>query len=205
MTLDPVAIRAALREGRAVDDPAFDTLYPPALRFRSEVHWTPIEVALRVAELLDDAPGGHVLDIGAAVGKVCVVGALTTSLHWHGIERDAPLVRAAQRVARTLEIEDRTTFVAGDAAAIDWSPFGGFYLFNPFAEGRFGHEHSDPALRRQAFAAQVAVAEAKLATVRPGSRVVTYHGFGGELPEGYELVARESIRTDELCLWVRRG
>jgi len=42
--------------------------------------------------------------------------------------------------------------------------------------------------------------ERRLAAARPGTRVVTYHGFGGEMPPGFERVRRDA---DELSLWIR--
>lgn len=204
VTGEALAIQTALRQHQPVADEVFDRVYPRPQRYRSEVHWTPVEVALRVAQLLADAPGGHVLDVGAGVGKACIVGALTTTAVWHGMERDPVMVRTAKRVARQLGVERRTSFLVGEATHLDWSPFGGIYLFNPFAESLFTTAIPDPGARRAAYIAEVTTVEDKLTRARPGTRVVTYHGFGGSVPDGYELVAQEQIREDELCLWVKR-
>ncbi|MBA3819849.1 MAG: class I SAM-dependent methyltransferase, partial [Deltaproteobacteria bacterium] len=111
-----------------VEDEVFDALYPRIQRLRASVHWTPVRIALRVAELLAPAPGGHVLDVGAGVGKVCIIGALGTPLVWHGIERGGAMVRSARNVARRLGVADRTHFIEGDALTLDLAPFGGCYL-----------------------------------------------------------------------------
>ena len=41
----------------------------------------------------------------------------------------------------------------------------------------------------------------QLALARVGTRVVTYHGFGGEMPAGYEVVSRDYCGTD----WIDPG
>jgi SAM-dependent methyltransferase len=196
------AIEAALRQRIHVPDVQFDRLYPRMQRFRSGVHWTPVDVAMRVAELLASAPGGHILDVGSGVGKACIVGALTTSTTWHGVELSTSMVRSARNVARRLGVEERTRFVEGDVLTLDCSVFGGFYLYNPFAEALFKGKR-EQAARRTAFLDEVEAVERKLATTRPGTHVVTYHGFGGDLSEDFELVECEKIGQDEVCLWIR--
>ena len=205
MNPEALAIQTALRQRIAVADQLFDRQYPRTDRYRSEVHWTPIEVALRVAQFLAPSPGGHILDVGAGVGKACIVGALTTPALWYGMERDPRRVLTARRVARRLGVEHRTSFLEGEATLMDWSPFGGFYLFNPFAESLFKRSILEPGGRRSAYIEEVARVERKLADARVDTRVVTYHGFGGALDEHYELVESEPHREGDLCLWIRRG
>ncbi len=197
-------IRQALSRGQELGDEVFDRLYPFSQRTRSSYHWTPIDIALRVCALLEPQRGDLVLDVGAGVGKMCIIGALVTAGTWHGIELDARMVHAAEVAARRLDVAERTQFTVGAAGAIDWAPFSAFYFYNPFAESLF-KSAVDPAIRRGTYLENLAVVEKKLAATRPGTRVVTYHGFGGDVPDGFELVAREPAREDELCLWIRRA
>jgi SAM-dependent methyltransferase len=182
----------------------FDQIYPGEQRERSCLHWTPLDVAQRACALLASEPAARVLDIGAGVGKLCLVGALTTSAHWFGIERDAAMVAAAQAAADALGVTARATFIEGDIDSLDWSVFDAFYLFNPFAEARWAVE-GDRLARRDAFVATVALTEQRLADAAPGTRVVTYHGFGGEMPASYDLAHREPAHEDVLELWIRRA
>lgn len=197
------AIVDALRRRGGVSDDLFDQLFPAGERERSQVHWTPVEVALHAAAMLADAPGGAVLDVGAGVGKVCLIGALTSPARWTGVERSEAMVRIAQRIAVVLGVEHATAFVSGDAADLDWRPFGGIYLYNPFAESLF-ESTDEPLERRVAYHHEVARIEEKLATLRRGAHVVTFHGFGGEMPPGFELVEATPMRGDVLVHWVRR-
>ncbi len=158
----------------ATDQP-FDQLVPEELRHLSRAHWTPIEVAIRAATLLCPTTGTRVLDVGAGVGKLCVVGALSSMGMWCGVEKQAPLVGAARRLARTLNVAENTMFVHGDAFAIDWRDFDAIYLYNPFENPLFvvtgDHGRSE-----------VARVQDRLSSLPERVRVVTFHGFGGVMP-----------------------
>ena len=161
-----------------MDAECFDQVFPAWVRHLANVHFTPVAVAARAAQHLAPAPGTRVLDVGAGVGKFCLVGALVTPGTFYGVERGAALVQAARATAGRLE-QPRACFLHGDMGALDWRGFDAFYLYNPFADldGADG-----------AFDACVRFVRAQLDAARPGSRVATSHGYGGELPPGYRLV-----------------
>jgi hypothetical protein len=175
------------------------------MREKSELHFTPVEVARRAAELLADGPNTRILDVGSAVGKFCIVGAVTVpEAHFIGVERRRHLVSVAARLARRLELAN-VTFACIDAIEIDWSHFDAFYLFNPFAE----HLPNVPSLDEtieldpEYFLFYVRFVRQRLAEARIGTRVVAYHGFGGDPPPGYMLLADEPAGTDRLELWLK--
>jgi len=194
----------ALRNGHAVPDADFDTLYPAGLRRLSEIHWTPVDVALRAARLLVTGSHTRVLDVGAAVGKFCLVGALATPGSFCGVERRAGLSRIALEVAETLRVP-RVRYLGADMADVDWGRFDAFYLFNPF------YENVMPVVcpggrsvpNAELFDGYVGIVEDKLRASRPGTRVVTYHGFGGRFPHGFVRVPTEEPRGSELQLWMK--
>ena len=196
-------IAEALRGGTLLQDLAFDQVFPASQRFRSWLHWTPVEVALRAVALLAPRSVRRVLDVGSGVGKLCLVGAATTQAEWFGIERDGEMVRAANYAAGKLHLADRACFVHGDITSIDWATFDAFYLFNPFAEILLAGDE-DALARRDRYGDNIDFVQNQLAQAATGTRVVTYHGFGGEMPPGFDRVHREGAREDELCLWVRR-
>jgi SAM-dependent methyltransferase len=200
----PERVRAAIRGRHEISDAELDELYPAAHRYRSPVHWTPVDVALLAGEWLAGAPGGNVLDVGSGVGKACHVGALSTDVRWCGVERNGTMVRIANRVAGELAIAPRTTFVHGEALDLDWSAYGGIYMFNPFSEAACAPLPLDPAIRQAAYIHEVLAVERKLVTLYPGARVVTYYGFGGEMPAPFEMVDRRQVHNGFACLWIRR-
>jgi len=204
MTAASAAVLAALRAGSALDDAAFDQLYPDAVGRLSIVHWTPVAVARRAAALLAPIAGMRVLDVGAGAGKLCCLGAVVHAGTWHGIERDPALVAVAIEIARTLEVDHCTRFWAGDALAASWRGYDSVYLYNPFESQRFGGGFARAA-GGAGFSEQVAATQARLAEIAPGTRVVTFHGFGGEMPPGFALAELEEIEGGELALWIKRA
>jgi hypothetical protein len=187
-------------------DEDFDRLLPKIWRTKSQIHFTPVEVAWRAAELLVARPDARVLDVGAAVGKFCLVaGRLYPEALFVGIERRRHLVRIATGLSRRLGLTN-VLFAYGDMVEIDWSMFDGFYLYNPFAEhlpGRAMTLDDTLELHPGYFLFYVQYVRERLAEARVGTRVVAYNGFGGEPPPEYELVVDEVAGADRLELWVK--
>jgi len=185
-------------------DRAFDALLPVELRHLSRVHWTPIDVAIRVATLLAPKPGSRILDVGAGVGKLCLVGAMSSTATWVGVERHEACAFAAERLARDLGIAAQTRFFHGDAFGMDWGGFDALYLYNPFELKLFSESvgPDDPL----AYMAQLGAAEDRLARLRVGTRVVTLNGFGGVMPASYQLLTCERVAQlgVDLVVWIQR-
>lgn len=197
------AVAAALRDRGELDDAVFDQLYPDHVRRLSIVHWTPVAVARRAAALLAPGRGMRVLDVGSGAGKLCCVAAVGHAATWCGIERDPSLVSVAAELAARLGVADRTQFCAGDALEADWREFDSIYFYNPFESQRFGGGFARAA-GSPGFAAEVAATEARLAELVPGTRIVTFHGFGGAMPTDFTLAGLEDVDGGRLALWIKR-
>jgi hypothetical protein len=158
--------------------------------------------------LLVDRPGTRVLDVGAAVGKFCIVGGVSMpEATFVGVERRPHLFQIASDLVRQLALRN-VMFAQGDATEIDWSLFDAFYLFNPFAEHlRDGVPVLDETieLAPACFQFYVQFVRARLAAARIGTRVVVYHGFGAPPPDGYVLAVNEPAGSDRLELWIKTG
>jgi SAM-dependent methyltransferase len=204
MTRHALAIRAALECRAPVSDAELDQVFPDELRDRSHLHWTPVAIATRAAELLAPSPSLRVLDVGAGAGKLCLVGAIVTGAMWWGIEQDAVLVAAANRAAWALDIQRRTRFVHGDGSRLPWDEFDALYFYNPFNTLMLA-PHASPFVRYATIQNTLRRIEQRLASTRVGTRVVTYYGFGGKLPPGYALISREPAGGDALELWIREA
>jgi SAM-dependent methyltransferase len=207
------SVITALRARIPVEDSMFDRLYPDHVARLSGVHWTPLSVAQRASALLAPEPGMRVLDVGAGPGKLCCVGAILRGGHWHGVERDPSLVAVAIETARALEVDGSTSFVVGDALALDWRGFDSVYLYNPFESQRFGGGFARIA-GDAGVSEQVVRTEVLLAGLAPGTRVVTFHGFGGDMPADFARLSSEVAGapeapeaigiTGELALWIKQ-
>ncbi|HEU4731424.1 MAG TPA: class I SAM-dependent methyltransferase [Kofleriaceae bacterium] len=188
------------------DDAGFDDQLPVSLQPKSPVHFTPVEVARQAASLLAPEPGMTVLDVGAGVGKFCIAAALAQpAVKFVGVEQRPHLVQIANRLARVWGLSN-ARFVHADALHLDWSRFDAFYFFNPFGEHLFTSAlvlDRTIELTPSTFLLYVTAVHERLARARPGTRVVTYHGYGGPPPASYELIRDEAVGTDRLALWIK--
>lgn len=168
--------------------------------------WTPVAVAMRAAELLVADASTRVLDVGSGAGKFCIVGAAISGATFTGVEHRQGLVDIATDAAARVSVES-ARFVCGTVSDIDIAKFDALYFFNPFEENMLHARHwldGTVALSEARYYADVAHAEALLDAARVGTRVVTYHGFGGTMPLTYHRALRERCRSGHLELWVKR-
>jgi SAM-dependent methyltransferase len=209
-SIDPEAstILAALARGEALEDATFDALYAPRWRTLSSTHWTPLEVAEIAVRWLTANGATRVLDVGAGVGKLCVYGALSTrGVHFVGVEQHAELVDEARRVAARLGVGDRVELRHQTIDTLDASQFDALYLYNPFAENLAAEaddelERGDElALGRERFARDVGRVEEWLRDAAVGTRLVTFHGFGGWIPDSFRLVDSMPVGWSALRAW----
>lgn len=123
-----------------------------------------------------------------------------------GGEQRASLVEMA-RQARSLLGCPRTAFAHGNMANLDWGFFDGFYLYNPFYEHQVDQVRIDQSLiySQDTFQEYVQVVEEKLAKLKEGTRVATYHGFGGTFPPGYHRLYCEAAGAGFLEVWEKSG
>jgi len=197
---DVSVVRRAVAELPLDADAAFDAIYPDWVRVASPRWWTPVRVARRAVDLLTrECPDGRYLDVGSGVGKFCFVGALASRAHFTGFECDARLHEVAVATSHMLGIGAGCALSHRDALEIDWVPFDGVYLFNPF------DPPWAPGAVHRGRAAAVRATLARLRTLRRGARVVSYNGFGAAPPEGFVATARLQLHGAALEVWRSTG
>lgn len=187
----PARIAEAIRAGTEVSDYNFDRYLPDALRLVSGQFWTPIEVAVRVADWFEAAGVERVVDIGSGAGKFCVVAAVRGRARYVGMEQRPRLVRAASSLAHRFEVADRVSFMCASLGDVDVPAADAYYLYNPFGENLFGPLDcldADVELGHERFVRDVTLVHAMLDAAPLGTYLVTYNGFGGFVPVAYEEV-----------------
>jgi len=193
-----------LRAGHPVSDSDFDAIYPPLIRDKSEIHWTPVAVAQRAAQMLmEGRQHSRILDVGSGPGKFCLIGALSTPGTFVGVEQRPHLTELARDFVLTHQLK-RVGFLNAGIEQIDWSPFGGIYLYNPFVETLYqpSNRIDDTIESGEArYVRLVRFVQMMLHRLKVGTRVVTFHGFGGDLPPNYHQVTQETWGEDYLTCW----
>ena len=204
----PEGIAMAIRTGMCPVDRAFDRFFPDELRLVSAQYWTPLLVALRAAEWMEELHVQTVVDIGSGAGKFCVAAALAGRCHFTGIEQRPRLVAAARELARVFHVDDRVAFVDGAIGEIPIPEADAYYLYNPFGENLFGHQDhldEDVELGFDRYARDIAAVRELLRRAPQGTCVLIYNGFGGQLPLGYQEIRTDHELPNPLCLWKKTG
>ena len=175
-----------------------------SLRNLSQVHWTPIAAALKAAHWLAERSSTRVLDVGSGPGKFCIVGALSTAGSFIGVEQRPGLTETARR-ASTLLGASRAAFVQGNMLDLDWDFFDAFYLYNPFNENVYPDSQIDQSVihSQENYDRCIRLTQWNLEKAKFGTRVVTFHGFGGVMPNSYQLIRQEFIAEGPLQFWIK--
>ena len=185
-------------------DAAFDLVYPAEIQRVSSRFWTPVQAAMTAACWIKASSCTSVLDVGAGVGKFCIVTSLALDHPVTGIEQRSHLVDAARRAAA--QYEAPTTFEHGTIEDVDAARFDAFYFFNPFAENVFDADEQldrEVELSERRWFDDLALVERWLSAARDGTLVITYNGFGGRIPGSYRLVRRTFVAGNWLRAWVK--
>ena len=200
------AILAALARGEIPDDDVFDAIYAPRWRELSWQHWTPTDIADLAVDWLTRGGARRVLDVGSGIGKLCAYGALVTDdVTFVGVEHRAELVEEARRTAERLGVAHRLELRHGTLDDVDPADIDAVYLYNPFAENRYADEidriDSSVPLGEEHFERDVGAVMRWLERAPIGLRLVTFHGFGGEVPACFRPVATHRSGRDTLRAW----
>ena len=191
-------VRADLVDHSFVTDLRFDTaVYPPEIVELSAVNWTRVFIAVMAARMLSSTDATQVLDVGSGCGKFCIAAALTCPGQFTGIEIREDLHNVALKAAEEMGA-DNAHFICGDMADLDWSEYDAYYMYNPF------YGQLVQASGGEEFLRQTQIVRERLKSRPRGTRVVTHHGFGGDMPAEYERSERHLVGAGILELWIRR-
>lgn len=184
-------------------DMKFNSLYPKPIQEVAEKHWTPIEVAKKAAGFLAVSPDEKVLDIGSGAGKFCLTAAYYHPLTlFYGIEQRANLVELSTKLANSLELEN-VFFICDNITNINFDKYNHFYFYNSFYENIQGTQKIDSSIQYsdELYNYYNRYLLKQLNKKSAGTRLVTYHSFGIEIPSGYEVVHTDY--NEYLKFWIK--
>jgi SAM-dependent methyltransferase len=184
-------------------DILFNDLYPDSIRDLSKVHWTPLEVALKVAHFLSVNNGETILDIGSGVGKFCLAAALyTPKAFYYGVEQRKSLVMHAENAKRILSLKN-VEFIHGNFTQLDFRKFDHFYFYNSFHENLQGADKIDDSIEYsdELHMYYKRYLYRQLEQKPKGTRLCTLCTWDHEIPPEYHVVGTEML--DRLKFWVK--
>ena len=184
-------------------DRVFNSLYPKLIQEVAEKHWTPLAVAEKAAAFLAASPDAKVLDIGSGSGKFCLMAGHNHPLSlFYGIEQRANLVALSTDLAEKLKL-DNVFFICDNITNIDFSAYDSFYFYNSFYENITGTQKIDFSVKysEELYNYYNRFLYKQLAKRPAGTRLVTYHSFGSEIPPGFEVVHTDY--NEFLKFWIK--
>ena len=201
----PVQFLESLTSGGAAYDFEFDEILPSRFREISDIHWTPIEVARKIAFVLRDQPRARFMDVGSGAGKLCLLLALMTDLNIYGIEQREELVKVSRKICDA-NAPGRINIIHGNMISLDWDQYDIFYFYNPFQEHMSGREDVDLIdykinFNKKVYFKYVEIVFQQLELLRPKQKVITFHGYGGGQPPSLRLLESFKIGHGTLNIW----
>lgn len=199
------SLSQCFKADHSVPDSFFDQIYPDEVKKVSITHWTPVEVVQKSMNYFKDS-SLRILDVGSGCGKFCHIGSMISPQHqFWGVEQRQDLTSISQEIAILLNLTN-VTFINANAFDLNWNDFDLLYFFNPFWEN-----HLSPAQRidkslpvkKEEFSHYINTVILKLSQMKPGTQVITYHGFGGKFPASYECIHFENCGTDQIKIWLK--
>ena len=184
-------------------DEDFNSLYPRPVRQVALKHWTPLDVAKKAASFLTSSPSEKILDIGSGAGKFCLAAAhYFPQYSFYGLEQRADLVQLCNELKVKLSLRN-VSFINKNITEANWAPYRHFYFYNSFYENITGAQKIDDAIpySEKLYEDYNKFLLSKLMEKPTGTRIVTYHSFGLQLPPDYLLVNSEL--DDYLKYWVK--
>jgi len=174
-------------------DERLHNLYPAAVQPMAGKHWTPLNVARMAVQFLVPAAGARVLDIGSGVGKFCLSGAYYKPYaFFHGVEQRRELAGYAEMARNTLGLFN-VSFSHGNFTQLNLRHYDHIYFFNSFYENLVGTDKIDDTIQYSPalFNYYNRYLYKQLDQMPAGTRVVTFHSLGEEMPSCYEMVQIE--------------
>lgn len=208
LTQAATALLHALEKQDPDRDHYFDRLLPVQLRSAANRFWTPLEVVQRCVAWFQELGIRSVVDVGSGVGKFCVVGALTSTCSFIGIEQRPRLATVARNLALLFKVDHRVSVIDGLFGEVPLPTVDCYYFFNPFEENLFPVEEAlddQVELSADRFRRDLRAFRALVAASPLGTYFLSYNGIGGRLPDCLDEVRGDGSRSAPLRLFQKVG
>ncbi len=184
-------------------DAEFNQLYPLHIQKLAQKHWTPLYVAKKAAHYLATNNGAKILDVGSGVGKFCLAAAhYRPNISFYGIEQRQSLIFQANKVKDILQLKN-VEFIQGNFTQLNFQEYDHFYFYNSFYENLVGTDKIDHSISYSAelYHYYTRYLYKQLEKMPEGTRLVTFHSLGEEIPSSYLTVGTEL--DNQLKFWVK--
>ncbi|TGL69056.1 methyltransferase [Leptospira jelokensis] len=190
--------------GKPMTDFQFDSLLPEALQILSPYQWTPNLVIAHTWEFLKGEKVSSLLDLGSGVGKFCLILSQYAKNRFPicGMEDRNELVQIAESLKIKMNVGN-VSFVSSNF--LESFPYGHshYYVFNPLYETIKGsHTIGDAKIKSaKLFLHNLQRLKEHLFFCPKGTKLITYHGFGGSVLPGYKVQTKVNLELGEWMVW----
>lgn len=187
-------------------DAFWDSFLPQNFQTLSPFQWTPISVIERTWNFLSHDGVSSLVDLGSGVGKFCIYLSLLShhSIDILGLEDREELVNVSESLKKHWEV---TKVQFKKENFLNQFPKGHshYYCFNPLYETMKGTHSIDSNKIKSAtqFLKDLQILKQNLLLMKPKSKLITFHGFGGNFLPGFRIILKEEISGGEYLIWER--
>lgn len=187
-------------------DELWDSYLPKKFQLLSPYQWTPISVIERTWNYLSKDKVTSVVDLGSGVGKFCIYLSKVSnhSIDILGIENREELLKISESLKEIWNTPD-VNFKNTDFLNEFPTGHSHYFCFNPLYETMKGSHSIDSSKKKSAhqFLKDLEILKQKLFLLSPGTKLITFHGFGGSYLPGFRIILKEEINSGEYLIWER--
>ncbi|TGN19817.1 methyltransferase [Leptospira idonii] len=185
-----------------ITDDDFDLILPEPLRLLSPYQWTSVSVIKSISEYLKTEKVTSFVDLGSGPGKLAILLSLWNSFPVTGVEIRKELFQFADFWKKKLDI-GHLKFLQRDFLNFDISLYSHVYCFNPLYEQMTGRHSIDESLPKSSmlYVQNLIRLKEKFKELKPGTKIITYYGFGGRMPSDFKRIRKIGSSSDELEVW----
>lgn len=194
----------------SVGDPMTDALWDSCLSQKFQIlsayQWTPISVIERTWKYLSLDRVTSLVDLGSGVGKFCIHLSLLSnhSIDILGLEDREELVDVSESLKKHWDVS-KVQFRKENFLKQFPEGHSHYYCFNPLYETMKGSHSIDLQKQKSAnqFLKDLQTLKQNLLLLKPKTKLITFHGFGGNSLTGFRIVLKEEIAGGEYLIWER--